>query len=578
MNLIKYLKNIFAKLYLSLKRFPLTILLSASTYALLIAISEINPSTDTLNKIALVLALGIPLSLCINLFFEKREEKSFYKLLVCYLSGGLLLILYYFLFLNNIGMVSTTRYTALSLSLYLGFLFIPYLIKKDGFEMYIIIIFTGFFSTLIYSIVLYSGLSAILFTIDKLLGITILGKVYYYTGLFVVFIFALSYFLAGIPRKIEKINPISYPKLLRILLLYIVMPLLTAYTIILYIYFGKIMLTWHWPMGIVSNLVLWYSVIVAIFLFFITPISPKVSFANKFLNFAPKIILPLLIMMFISIGIRINAYGVTENRYFVVILALWVFFIMLYYSFTKKLRNIIVPITLSIIMLISVFGPFSSYSISIMSQNNRFQKILIANSMLKDGILQSSTNISTKDKAAIISILGYFNNNHSLKDINYLPKNFKLEDMNKVLGFPFESPSYESQDGFFNFMRNQSDNNIDIKGYDYLIDMRNINSTNKNSNTALNISYNYESATVKINYNNKEVYKSNLNSFAKTLTNKYGTLPKSDIIPSEEMMLTEENQNIKIKFIILNISGSKNQTSHKITTNGIDFYLLVKIK
>ncbi|HEY8803885.1 MAG TPA: DUF4153 domain-containing protein [Clostridium sp.] len=236
MKCIEYIENILTRLYLSLKRFPLTVILSASTFAVLIAISEINPANDTLSKIALVLAIGIPLSLCIKLLFEKREEENYYRLAVGYFSGGLILILYYFLLLKNMGMVTTTRYTAVSLALYLGFIFIPYLLKKEQFEMYVINIFTVFFITLIYSIVLFSGLSAILFTIDKLLGIIIRGKIYCYTWLFVVFIFALSYFLAGIPHKDQEITPKSYPKLLRILLLYIVMPLLTAYTIILYIY------------------------------------------------------------------------------------------------------------------------------------------------------------------------------------------------------------------------------------------------------------------------------------------------------------------------------------------------------
>ena len=577
MKPIKSIENSLTRLYLSLKRFPLTVILSASTFAVLIAISEINPRNDTLSKIALVLAIGIPLSLCIKLFFEKREEGNSYKLTSAYFSGALLLVLYYFLLLNNIGMVTITRYTAVSLALYLGFIFIPYLLKKEQFEMYVITIFTGFFITLIYSIVLFSGLSAILFTMDKLLGIIIKGKVYYYTWLFVVFIFALSYFLAGIPHKNQEITPKSYPKLLRILLLYIVMPLLIAYTIILYIYFGKIIVTWRWPMGIVSNLVLWYSVIVTIILFLITPIREKVSFANKFLTFAPKIILPLLIMMFISIGIRINAYGVTENRYFVAILALWVFFIMLYFCFTKKLRNIIIPVTLSIITLISVFGPFSSYSISKMSQNNRLEKILIKNNMIKNEKLQRSTNISIKDREEVVSILDYFNRNHSLRDVKYLPKNLKSDDINKVLGFP-DNPSYSSLNKAFNFTRRPSDKNIDIKGYDYLIDMQNINNLRDSSNSALAVSYDYESETIKIKYDNKEVYSENLNSFVKILADKYAAAPNVDGLPTEEMTLVDENQKIKVKIVFLNITGNKNQKTQKVEIKDIDLYLLVNKK
>ena len=577
MKLIKYIGNIFTRLYLSLKRFPLTVLLSASTFALLIAISEINPKDDTLSKIALVLALGIPLSLCIKLIFEKMGEGNTYRIVIGYFSGGLMLILYYFFLLKNMEMVTTTRYIAVSLALYLAFIFIPYILKKEQFEMYVITIFTGIFITIIYSIVLFAGLSAILFTIDQLLGIIIKGKVYYYTWLFVVFIFALSYFLAGVPCKDQKLTSKSYPKLLRILIIYIVMPLLTVYTIILYIYFGKIILNWSWPMGIVSNLVLWYSVIVTSILFFITPIRKEVSFANKFLKYAPKIILPLLIMMFISIGIRINAYGVTEKRYFVVILALWVFCIMLYFCFSKKLRNIIIPVTLSIIALISVFGPLSSYSISKMSQSNRLQKILEKNDMIKNDKLQSSVNVSIKDRGEISSILRYFNDYHDFSDVKYLPVNFKLDDTNKVFGFS-DTQSNSSPDKSFNFMRKLSDKNIDIKGYDYLIDMKNINNVQSISNGTLDVSYDYESKTIKIKNANKEVYKKSLNPFVKSLANKYADSSKVDGLPIEEMTFVDGNQKIKVKIVFINISGNKNQETQNIDINDIEFYLLVNIR
>ncbi|WP_243124535.1 DUF4153 domain-containing protein [Clostridium sp. AWRP] len=239
MKFTAYIKSILSGLYLSLKRFPLTIMFSVSVFLTLIVISEANPKENTLARVAMILALGIPISLCIKLFFEKINKKSIFKLLSAQLCGILFLIVYYFLFLNTMDMVSITRYAAVSTTLYLAFLFIPYFLKKEQFEMYVITIFTGFFITIIYSIVLYLGLSAILFTIDKLLGIKILGKIYYYTWLFVVFIFSLLYFLSGIPISHEEISIKFYPKLLRILLLYIVMPLLTAYTIILYIFLRK---------------------------------------------------------------------------------------------------------------------------------------------------------------------------------------------------------------------------------------------------------------------------------------------------------------------------------------------------
>ncbi|NMM62840.1 DUF4153 domain-containing protein [Clostridium sp. P21] len=578
MKSLKYIKNILAGLYLSLKRFPLTMMFSFSVFLTLILISETNFKENTLTRLAMVLALEIPISLCIKLFFEKFKEKNIYKLTSAYLCGILLLPLYYFLFLRDLGMVSVTRYAAISISLYLVFLFLPYFLKKDQFEMYVITVFTGFFITVIYSIVLYSGLSAILFTIDKLLGIRILGKIYYYTWLFVVFIFSLSYFLSGIPIKHEEISVKSYPNLLRILLLYIVMPLLSAYTLILYIYFVKIIITANWPIGLVSHLVLWYSVIVTIVLFFITPIKNHNPWQNNFLKIFPKIIIPLIIMMFISIGIRINAYGLTEKRYFVLILGIWLFFIMIYLAFSKTIRNILIPFTLSIVVLISVFGPLSSYSISKMSQNNRFEKILLKDNMIKNGKIQSSPNISKEDKSEISSVLDYFNKNHNLAEVRYIPKGFKLDDMNNVFGFSFVPQSYGSYMGYFNFIRNQSEKCIDITGYDYLFNMRSLEGGPNTSNSSINASYNYETSVIKLNYKGNQIYSKNLSSFAKDLIDKYGMLSKENELPPEEMTLTEENEKIKVKFIFLNISGNRNDPNNNINAKEINFYMLVKIK
>lgn len=578
MKLLKSIRNVFTGLYVSLRRFPVTIFLSISIAVLLIAVSELKSADDTLSKIAMTLALGIPLSLSIKLFFEKRNGEKSIRLIVTYVISALLLALYYFIFLKDLNMVDFTRYIAVSLSLYLCFLLVPYFPRRENFEMYIIAVVSAFFTTLLYSLILYGGLSAILFTIDKLLGIQILSKVYYYTWLMVVFIFAVSYFLSGIPSKEKLLSSTDYPRLLRILLLYIVMPLLTAYTAILFIYFGKILLTMQWPEGLVSHLVLWYSVITAMVLFFISPIIEENNWARKFLILVPKLLLPLLVMMFISIGIRINAYGVTERRYFVVILALWVFSIMLYFSFTKKLKNIVLPFTLSIIALVSVFGPLSSFSISKYSQNNRLEKIFIQNSMLKDGNIQSNSDISKQNKADITSILDYFNRNHNLNEVKHLPADFNMEDMPKVFGFPYESPIYEHTDGYYYFSRNLQEGALDIRGYDYLFDTRYLINRNNNPAGELSAVYDYENSKVKISMGGKDIYTRDFTNFVKGLIDKHGIQQGENNLSEEEMSFEEENDKVKVKVIFLSISGRKNSINQNLENKNFDFYLMVKIK
>ncbi|MGV8980388.1 DUF4153 domain-containing protein [Clostridium sp.] len=570
----------------SINRFPQTIGISVACVILLIYISEISSGIsgeyiENLHRITMVSALGIPLSLCINLFFERLEKYKKVSLIASYLGGTVLLIIYYYLFLQDIGimgMVSVSRYIAFSLILYLIFLIISYLPNHADFEIFAVRVFTRFFTTILYSLVLYLGLAAILFTIDKLLGINIKGELYYYTFLVVAGIFATSFFLAGLPTKDEKLTLNDYSRLLNVLVLYIIIPLISVYTIILYIYFGKIIITRQWPEGLVSNLVLWYSALSAAVLFFISPLLNEKNWTQRYMKYFPKSILPLIVMMFISIGIRINAYGVTENRYFVVALGIWVFIIMIYFATTKKLRNIVIPLSLAVIIFISVFGPFSSYSVSKHSQNNRLTKIFVKNNMIKDGsAIKASALVSGEDSRQISSILNYFERNHSLKDVKSLPKDFKISDLESVLGVKYYDDYNAGSNGYFYFNSLGEMKQIDIKGYDYFFDSRN-NVPQRSNNTDFGIDYDYESSVLKITQDEKEIYKRNLQDFTNKLVDKYGINQNQKGISLEEMSFEDENSKVKIKIQFSNISGNKNTSTGKIESNNLEFYILVKMK
>ena len=569
----------------SINRFPQTIGISTACVIILIYISEITPETsgdyiETLIKITMVLALGIPLSLCINLFFERLENYKQVYLYASYFGGTVLLILYYYFFLGYkgmIGMVPLTRYIAFSLILYLIFLSISYIPNRKDFELFVVRVFTRFFTTVLYSLVLFLGLAAILFTIDKLLGINIKSELYYYTFLIVAGIFAPSFFLAGISTKNEVLDLFDYSRLLKVLVLYIIMPLISVYTIILYIYFGKIIITRQWPEGLVSHLVLWYSALSAVVLFFITPLLHEKAWPRRYMTYFPKVILPLIIMMFISIGIRINAYGVTENRYFVVALGIWVFLVMIYFASANKLRNIIIPLALVVITIITVFGPFNSYSLSKYSQNKRLNRIFISNNMIKDrSVIKASAVVSGEDSRDITSILNYFDRNHSLKDVKGLPQDFKLSVMEKVLGVKYSEENYQNNDGYFFFNSTGAIDPIDIKGYDYLFVSR-YGQPIQNS-APFNINFDYESGELKITQDGKDIYKRDLMDFANKLMDKYGINQKEQNISSQEMSFEDENNEVKIKIQFSNISGNKNTSSGKIESKNFNFYVVVQLK
>jgi len=579
----KALNDIIKALYASIRRFPLTIVVSAALVVMLIILNEQSPSAkreflEMLQRVSMVIALGIPLSLCIQLLFEKKKALRRTYLFLFHIAGAAFLLIYYFFLLKDFEMVSMTRYIAVSIFLYLAFLYIPWIGNKDGYEFYIVKVLGSGLITAIYSAVLYVGISAMFFSIVQLFAVTINSKFYYYTFLIIAGIFAPAQFLSKIPYSDADLSDTKYPKALNILLLYIVIPLIFAYLGILYAYFIKIVVTGIWPKGIVSHLVLWYSAITVGVIFFLFPIREENRLAQKFLSFFPKIILPILGMMFISIGLRIQQYGVTEKRYFVVVLGLWVLGMMIYFSLTKKLRNIIIPISLSILVLNAVAGPFSSFSVSKWSQNRRFERVLVQNGMLEEGkIIRADRDLSDDSKAQISMILDYFDKNHSLKEVKYIPEDFKMEEMNEVFGFPFTYAKEGGEEEYFHYDSYGKRAVIDVKEYDYLIEMENI-VRNQESAQGLQGNYDVEKHLFQLKEDGTVIYQKDLEEYFVKLHEKYGNLlpEKWSSIDPEEMIFTDENETVKVQFVFRYIGGLRQ--GDRIEMKDANFCVLVKIK
>lgn len=578
MGIIGLIKKGKIALKQSLERFPIAIILSITTVVLLIYMNEAELwSWDKgITRVAMLLALGVLVYLTIQVFLErinKEKEKLKY---IYYGIGTVFLIFYGIFFLKEERMVEITRYIGFLIIFILLFLVIPYIKKSDNFEIYIIRIIERLLITILYSLVLYLGIGAILFTINYLLDIRVKWELYYYTFLLIGGGFAPCYFLGGIPQKNENLNAIDYPKGLKVLMLYIIVPLITIYTIILYIYFGKIIITRTWPQGLVSHLVLWYGLISTGTLFFIDLLRSSNLWAKKFYNIFPKVILPLMLMMFISMGIRINAYGVTENRYFVLALGIWITGIMLYYSLSKKRKNTILPVSLVIVIIITVVGPLSSYSISKFSQNKCFETIIEENNMLVNGqIVKASKDISKEDQQTLSSILHYFENNHSLKEIKRLPKDFKVQDMEKVLGIKDLSSNNYDYNKYFYFGIETFNAPISIEGYNYYFDVYMNFTTDKMFSNEIEVKYDKGKNKLNLYMKGEKIYSKDLNEFVDKLIKEYGE-ESGKSIPFDKMNYKDETEKVKVELIFKSISG-RNEIN-TIYIDDFEVIMLVKIK
>ncbi len=575
------IKNLMEKLLSSLRRFPVTILLAALMVSVLIYVnhmqSDLSVSVmEMLERIAMVLALGIPVTLCIKTLFERAASpKGIFKALA-YAGAAAALLLYYLFLLEDFEMVTVTRYIAISLALYLAFTFIPYFFKRENYELYVIKLFTSFFITYLYSVVLFLGLVAMLFTVDTLFALEVSEKLYFDIWLIVAGVFAPAYFLADIPKHRETVHDDSYYKVLRILLLYIVMPLLIAYSAILYVYFAKILFTRQWPDGMVSHLVLWYSIISVLVLFFIYPLRKSNQWVGVFRSYFPRLMLPLLAMMFVSMGIRINAYGITENRYFVMAAGFWVTVSMLYYVIKRDVRNIFLPVSLALIAALSVTGPWGAYGVSKLSQNDRFESILKKYEMISNGsMVRAPEDLPDEDKREISAIIRYFDRYHSLEELGYLPEGFTIQGMEELLGFKYNyGLTRRNERDYFYYRIKENDMLLGIQDYDYFADINLHKNADFNSLAGpLLISYSTRTGELQIFEEGHEVYSANLPD---TVSRLYGHQDDNRSFTVDEMSYKDTGQNLEVLYVFKSINGWEDIPSGQLEMGTIDFYIFIK--
>lgn len=364
-------------------------------------------------------------------------------------------------------------YFTLIAALIVGSAFVGKLNYHKDYVAYVAKILKAFIISNIYSFIVFIGVSGIIFALNSLFKINFADLVYLRVAIFSFILFNVVTFLADFPKVSDSFIDYKYPKAFKILLVYIITPIVIIYTGILLAYFIKILLLWQIPNNLIVNLVIWFASFAVIYLFFISRID-SIDFINKFKIIFPFTLFPLLAMMFFAIYLRIREYGITENRYLVVAGGVWILLSLIYYIFYRDNSNITVPIFLSVIILISGIGPASATSLSVRSQNSRFEKLLKENKMLAGEEIKPNLNIDSDAKNQIIDIVSYMVRTDRVGELSYMPKDFKLSEdsFKKLFGFSniIEDKNYLGYSYSDNILnRNDLGFNIDIDGYKNLI-------------------------------------------------------------------------------------------------------------
>lgn len=259
--------------------------------------------------------------------------------------------------------------------------FLPFLVgmRKDLFWNFNQWMFSRFALSSIFTGIIAIGLGMAIGAIQLLFGVFEDGQFIGEVLITVCGIFHILFFFAGTPTELNKGNwVVDPPKAFRILVQYILVPLVVLYLSILYIYLAKILFTFDLPKGNVSIWILVFCTLGILTILLAEPFrNMESNWVGKFAKIFYWLMLPLLVMLWIAICTRVLAYGLTESRALVLYLAIWLTFISLYNGFYKKKSLLAFPISLFIIAFLYQWGgPLSAHSISFKSQSSRTEEIM----------------------------------------------------------------------------------------------------------------------------------------------------------------------------------------------------------
>ncbi len=478
-------------------RFAFT-LVSAITGAIAAVVLVEAQGGDEYNfveKIMLVCSLGLPLFTTLACFAEKKEWSK-QKNLILQAAGAALLLVYYFSLPQDIGdpFYHLQRYLLINIVFHFLVAFLPYLggQQVQGFWQFNKSLFIRILTSGLYSGALYLGLIMAMAALDYLFGVDIDEESYFELWVVMAGIVNTWIFLAGIPQNLEKMNTVSdYPNGLKVFTQYILLPLVALYFVILIAYEAKIIVTWNWPKGWVSQMVLWYAVVGILSLLLLHPLREQSGnrWIQVFSKWFFRALVPLVVMLFLAILARIGDYGITENRYYVLAMAVGLAVVVFYFVFSKAKDIRVIPIVICAIALLSAYGPWGAFSVSLNSQQGRIEKFLTENAMLVEGkFVKTAERIPLKAEREMSSIIEYLSETHGLesfsrwlpdsviKSIDTVDRYQRGQKVAEAMGIEY-MPYYRGLDDtqeYFDFTPKEREI-IKLENYDYLIDLGSYN-------------------------------------------------------------------------------------------------------
>jgi len=423
---------------LSLTKYPISILFAAIAAMLLINITAAKwNDMEDLFAYIIGCAMGISLFFAIHTALQNKPWPGYVKGLVMVMGLGIL-----WLIVSDIknqmdsgsDQSQAIQIFGYGLLTHLVVAFLPFIgnFKINAFWQYNKSLFIRAFTTVLYTGVLFAGISGAILAITQLFDVDFGSKIYAYLWYIMALPMSVIIFCAGVPTDINELeSSTDLPKGLRIFVQFILIPLVVLYLLILYAYMGKIIVQWSLPQGWVTILIMVFSVLGMLAMLLVYPYQHQKE--NSWVKWYTKgyyvALLPLLTLQYVAIFTRIGDYGFTAPRWAVLAITVWLTWITLYNVFFKGRNIVLIPLTLFITAFLFLLGPLSHKSISISSQTVKINRLLTELKMVKNGKL-----LVYKDNPKTDSLMGEL-----YSATRYLNRNYQKTGLEPYLKYPTEA-------------------------------------------------------------------------------------------------------------------------------------------
>jgi hypothetical protein len=415
------------------RRFPLTLLCAIGLcVAGCQALTYANGQTQQAGwvfPLGSAAALGLPLTLALALAAERYRWPQPGRWAAQ--AGALALLAgWYGLAPALPDLVWGTRLAVLLLGLHLLVAAAPYLgelrrgADTPGFWRYNETLFLRLLTGALYSAVLYAGCALALVAVRELFGYYTDNDWFGYLFVGLTTLFNTWFFLAGVPRDFAALEQEApYPKGLKVFTQFVLLPLVGLYVVILYAYLVRILVTWELPQGWVSMLILALAVAGIFALLLIHPLrhNPENTWIRTFARWFYRALFPLLGLLAVAIGTRIRAYGITEERYFVLLLAAWLLGLASYFLVRRGQGIVWIPVSLAALALLSAAGPWGAFAVAERSQLAQLRELTERYKLLENGHLDGANgraaDLPRRAYGRLASLFGFFSARNALATI-----------------------------------------------------------------------------------------------------------------------------------------------------------------